>query len=89
MGRTAAASRSGIRRLAVQPEEIANGAPALTIFDRRTSRVRAKLGTLDIAPSQVQGQPFSTAWSPGGRHLVVVPGLPPIVLLLGPRNLGR
>jgi len=78
------------RRLAVQPSDVASGAPALTLYCCASSRVRLSLSTADIVPAQASGQPFSAmAWSPDGTGLLLVPqGPAPTVHVLGPKSLG-
>jgi hypothetical protein len=77
------------QRLAVQPGEAANGAPALTIYDCSTGRVRAQFSAQDLLSAQI-GQPFGVmAWSPDSRRLLLVSPEPySPVRVLGPRSLG-
>jgi WD40-like Beta Propeller Repeat len=79
------------QRLAVTPLEITNGAPALTIYDCRTGRMRAQVSVDEFVPVQVDGRSsFDVmAWSPDGQRLLLVPSEPnAIAYVLGPKSLG-
>jgi hypothetical protein len=78
------------RRLAVQPSDVSIGAPALTIYDCASGRVRLRLTTGDIVPAQGSGSPFGAmAWSPDGTRLLLVPQGPfTTIHVLGPKSLG-
>ena len=66
-------------RLAVAPGEVDTGAPALTIYDCATGKIRAQFSlaqieTLAHAPLPDGGSPFQIVrWSPDGAHLLVLP----------------
>jgi Tol biopolymer transport system component len=86
------------RRLAVTPSDIGAGgvaaasvtAPALTVYDCASGRVRLQLSHADLVPTQSGGQPFLAPWwSPDGTYLLLVSlGRQPHIQVLGPTSLG-
>jgi hypothetical protein len=86
------------RRLAVEPSDVGAGgvaaasgtAPALSVYDCASGRVRAQLSRADIVPELGGDEPFSVmAWSPDSSHLLLVPmGRGSLIRVLGSGSLG-
>jgi hypothetical protein len=78
------------RRVAVEPGNVGNGAPALVIYNCASGSEQVHIIVADIVPYLGNGLPFSTmAWSPDGTQLLLVPtGPDPIMHVLGPKSLG-
>ncbi len=77
------------RRVAVEPGDVSNGAPALVIYDCAGGRELKRWSRIDIVPTQASGEPFSAmAWSPDGTRLLLMEfGGDPIIHVLGPKSL--